>query len=659
VDFDFATLQPTESNLLQAALAFPGIATGGVSSLRYLLHPQLLGPRFSPISLAKTWAKELKAFKVRERLDFDDGTEPDIYADLASEFASSDLDAALVPVLGYSSESTASLRYSQASFQADPSIENLQALIIKQYPLNQKQGRVIKALFLRILHPIRISSVRDQFLLYLSGVGGVGKTHLIKAFIFGLSIMRKQDDVLLTASTGAAAANVNGATYHSALGFGKNGNQPVRQATKSRLSHKKILIIDEVSMVSLENLVQINDRCNAIWDLNRASDTVFGGLPVVVFLGDFNQFRPVRGHAIWSQIISDIAVLQSGKSIWGHFTKVVILTEQMRQAEDLEFQDLLQRARSATLTEDDVATLNSRTVESRVANGETPPDWAIIRLNRVREEANLIHLQTFAKERGQKIYLFPARHDAPTCTNLDPLTLLRMIYQVGEQGYLKGPGFFAFTKGMPIMLQQNTNTYAGLVNGMRGVAEEVILDTDVQGTVYIWLCFLVSFLLTASIATWMELDDQFVLCTVPLRCVLVRPTHDHNLSFSDIPDGLVPIFPVQMKGQIPSMPGLSFYRHQVPLTLGFAFTDYKSQGSTFVSLILDLLFGKQRGVDQHGKWTSINVQLGRVKSLSGVWLREPVTLEDVSFPPHPDLRVELSRLEALEQQTFTSWDSFP
>lgn len=93
-------------------------------------------------------------------------------------------------------------------------------------------------------------------------------------------------------------------------------------------------------MVSLENLVQINDRCIAIWDLNRESDTVFGGLPVVVFLGDFNQFRPVRGHAVWSQIISDVAVLQSGKSIWGHFTRVVILTEQMRRAEDLEISGL-------------------------------------------------------------------------------------------------------------------------------------------------------------------------------------------------------------------------------------------------------------------------------------------------------------------------------
>ena len=160
---------------------------------------------------------------------------------------------------------------------------------------------------------------------------------------------------------------------------------------------------------------------------------------------------------------------------------MVFLTEQMRQAEDPVFQDLLQRARSATLTADDVATLNSCTTENRIANGETPPERAIIRLNRAREQANLVHLRAFAKAREQKIYLFPARHDAPTGTNLDYLALLRTIYHVGEEGYLKGPGFFAFTKGMPIMLQQNTNTYAGLVNGMRGTAEEVVLDASVQG----------------------------------------------------------------------------------------------------------------------------------------------------------------------------------
>ena len=196
---------------------------------------------------------------------------------------------------------------------------------------------IIRALILRILHPVRINSVCDQFLLYLSGIGGVGKTHLIKSFIFGLSIIGKHDDVLLTASTSAAAANINGATYYPALRFDNNRNQPLRQATRLRLSYKKIFILDEISMVSLENLIQINERCNAIWDLNRTSDMVFGGLPIVIFLGDFNQFRPVCGYTLWSQAINEIADLQLRRSIWSRFTYVVFLTGQIRQAEDLAF----------------------------------------------------------------------------------------------------------------------------------------------------------------------------------------------------------------------------------------------------------------------------------------------------------------------------------
>jgi hypothetical protein len=52
-------------------------------------------------------------------------------------------------------------------------------------------------------------------------------------------------------------------------------------------------------------------------------------------------------------------------------------------------------------------------------------------------------------------------------------------------------------------------------------------------------CRVESCLLTKSTASWMELDGQFVLCTVPLMCVLVRPAHDHNLSFSNVPEGLL------------------------------------------------------------------------------------------------------------------------
>ncbi len=168
VDIDFAMLRRTESNPLPAALAFPGIATDSLSLLWFSRNPQLLGACFTPAALVKTWSKELKAFKDKEWSDPDDA---DADANVSSQFDTGGLEAALVPVLGYSAGSIASLQFLQASFQAQPSVENLLALIATQYPLNQKQRMIVRALNLRILLPIQISSVRDQFLFYLSGIG--------------------------------------------------------------------------------------------------------------------------------------------------------------------------------------------------------------------------------------------------------------------------------------------------------------------------------------------------------------------------------------------------------------------------------------------------------------------------------------------------------
>jgi hypothetical protein len=160
------------------------------------------------------------------------------------------------------------------------------------------------------------------------------------------------------------------------------------------------------------------------------------------------------------------------------------------------------------------------------------------------------------------------------------------MFRVGEAGKLKGPGFLAFTKGMPVILLHNTKTTSGLVNGMTGTAERAILDTDIQG---MSLLLLIRLVLTIK-ATWIGLDDLYVLCTSPLLCLLVRPTHEHKLLFLNLPETLVPILPIEMTGEIAEMLNLLFRRYQVLLILGFAITDYKCQGSTFANLILDLKF---------------------------------------------------------------------
>jgi hypothetical protein len=193
--------------------------------------------------MVKTWAKELYPASEPKAETYNN----------ALLLSPTDQSDSLIPILDLLPLSIASIPTLRAMFHATPTTDSIVALIKSQYQLNTKQTLVTRALFDRILHPLLINTSKDQFLLYLGGVGGVGKTYLIKAFLFGLSIIEKQEDVLLTASTGATAANISGSTYHSALAL--YGTQPLRPATKLRLAHKKIFILDEVSMVSLEALV--------------------------------------------------------------------------------------------------------------------------------------------------------------------------------------------------------------------------------------------------------------------------------------------------------------------------------------------------------------------------------------------------------------------
>ena len=105
----------------------------------------------------------------------------------------------------------------QRIFYINLTIDSFISLISSRYFLNKKQHTVTYILLDRILKPLLIQTVDDQLLLYFSSVSGLGKTHLIKVFIFRLSILEKQDNILLTASTGAAAININGSTYYFAL----------------------------------------------------------------------------------------------------------------------------------------------------------------------------------------------------------------------------------------------------------------------------------------------------------------------------------------------------------------------------------------------------------------------------------------------------------
>ena len=250
------------------------------------------------------------------------------------------------------------------------------------------------------------------YCLFVSGPGGVGKSHVIKLIhsdtvkLLRLSGAIEPNDVvaLLTAPTGVAAFNISGMTLHSALllGAGKYcGFQPLNHdqvnSLRSKLSQLALLIIDEVSMVGANMLLEIHKRLQQVKAV--LPDVTFGGVSILA-VGDLYQLPPVCQSPVFSTVNDSYAKLYRSGSLWVDEFQMVELDEIMRQRGDSQFCELLCRVRTAECTDDDIAILKSR---------EITPDMSeypfhalhVYRLNIDVDEHNILMLNTLATESQQ------------------------------------------------------------------------------------------------------------------------------------------------------------------------------------------------------------------------------------------------------------------
>jgi hypothetical protein len=362
----------------------------------------------------------------------------------------------------------------------NPSASAVLDAVANEFPLNRKQRLVAKRIIQGALtwkdYPYD-SAKRDQLLMYIAGEGGTGKSQIIKAIVAGLRILKRDHEIILLAPTGAAADNIGGNTIHTALGMtiGSKQNRTPPQRIQRLWATKTIMVVDEVSMVDLQTLAKINNRCKVARSQSPDSPELFGGLPIVVFMGDFYQFPPVKGLPLWRQPRDKKEEEVQGKEIWNRFTDVIILDQQMRQAEDLPFRNLLQRARQARLSNDDINLLNSKCIS---ADTSFPLHslTCIVRTNYLRHCLNHVSLIQFARSRGQRIYIFPADHSRlPPAQNL----ALEDIFSQQDEGVsIPSQGLFLYTAEMPCMVLANISSVLGLVNGSRGTAARIIVDAE-------------------------------------------------------------------------------------------------------------------------------------------------------------------------------------
>ena len=112
--------------------------------------------------------------------------------------------------------------------------------------------------------------------------------------------------VLLTAPTGVAAFNIGGMTLHSALflNVGRfGGYQPLSSERlnllRTTISSLLLLIIDEVSMVGSNMLLEIHRRLQQIKGVG--SDSMFGGVSILA-VGDLYQLPPVCQPSVFDKV---------------------------------------------------------------------------------------------------------------------------------------------------------------------------------------------------------------------------------------------------------------------------------------------------------------------------------------------------------------------
>ena len=154
------------------------------------------------------------------------------------------------------------------------------------------------------------------FNLFVSGKQGTGKSMLLLAIyqcvtrFFNPDFDKKNSQpgfkpksvVLVAAFTGQASFGVRGTTLDSlfSLNFmNKGALKPLGEKSlqRKRLQFKdiRLIIIDEISMVSYEKLKQIDQRMRQIKDKPLLP---FGGVSVIVF-GDFLQLKPVNSSPVY------------------------------------------------------------------------------------------------------------------------------------------------------------------------------------------------------------------------------------------------------------------------------------------------------------------------------------------------------------------------
>jgi hypothetical protein len=497
-------------------------------------------------------------------------------------------------------------------------------IVVSKYSLNLDQCRAFNLI-------VSSSTTRSSPLrLYLGGMGGTGKSQVIRALSEYYSLIGQKNCFYVVAPTGSAACLVDGSTYHSFLGLrnGTDRKPDLALFNKFKLIHT--IFLDEISMVSCVDLYRISDRLS---QLKGLSDVPFGGINMV-FAGDFAQLPPAgRGYALYDRIPvrmdqsvngetkavdsrTEKAVL--GKGLWHQLTHVIILRQNMRlkatSEEDKQFRFALERMRYKKCTTEDIKLLQSRTRSFKGLQGSYAGNISlIVGRNLVRDVCNELGTIAFARKYDLEVFSFQAKDHLPKGAHItNALQDMMLDLRPCRTEHLAGK--LVICRGLPVLIKDNQATELCVTNGAEGI---------VRG--------------------WKAYENEGRLHLSVVFVELLKPVRDVQLD--GLPLNVVPILPVKERITVKLQTDMkqSIYRTQVPLLPNFAMTDYASQGRTRPVNPVDLKYCR----DHRSYYTA----LSRSTSLAGTYILDSIDTGKVQGGLSGYIRQEFRELEILAHIT--------
>ena len=108
------------------------------------------------------------------------------------------------------------------------------------------------------------SGTPKQLLMYMGGMGGTGKSQVIKALKEFFRRCNEGFKFIVMAPTGPAASQINGSTYHSVLCMHWKNLKRALDTARDNLAGVEYIFIDELSMISCYDFYKISERLSLI-----------------------------------------------------------------------------------------------------------------------------------------------------------------------------------------------------------------------------------------------------------------------------------------------------------------------------------------------------------------------------------------------------------